>query len=117
MRVYFKIQALFPLISLADVHGTSCNQEILEYLILKIDNYLWIKAEVNTPFKWWYVTKSHWSDYRWKLSYISKRNVIQVEIGRFLNMKESNQEINKKMMNILWEGLKRAICDTVRKFS
>jgi hypothetical protein len=42
--------------------------------------------------------------------------MIQVELGRFLYMKESTQEVDWERMEIIWEWLKRAIADTWLEF-
>jgi len=106
---------VFPAMSIANLDNTSCDNKVLEYFSEKITKYLWIPVILNDPYKWWYVTKYHWIDsVRWKNS---NRNVIQIELARFLYMKESSQEIHIKRAEIIWNWLSKAMRDTVIRFS
>ncbi len=105
----------FPLISLWTKDGDSCNDEILNYFAGRLEYHLWIRSHINDPYKWWYVTIKHWKNYR-EENNTRKRNLIQVELGRFLYLKESTQEIDTQRMEIIWEWLKRAMTETWHKF-
>lgn len=113
----------FPGITLWTKNWESCNNEILEYFSEKLEYYLGIKPEMNEPFQWWYVTTKHGQENRKEKDSISNaanksiRNMIQIELGRYLYMKESTQEVDWERMEIIWEWLKRAIADTGIKFS
>jgi hypothetical protein len=112
----------FPLITLWTKEWESCNSEILEYFSERLEHYLWIKSEINNPFQWWYVTTKHGLEDRKQKDVNNNpanksiRNMIQVELGRFLYMKESTQEVDWERMEIIWEWLKRAIADTGIEF-
>lgn len=106
----------FPFITLWTRDWWSCNNEILKYFTQRLEYYLWIKPLLNHPYKWWYVTKLHWEEYR-KQNKTKKRNVIQIEFGRFLYMRESTQELDFERVEIIWEWLKRAIYDTWNHFN
>lgn len=111
----------FPLISLWTRDGRSCNQDILEYFASRIEYYFWIKPFLNDPYKGGYVTRRHGEGCRDNLEKDSKsiwkRNVIQVEIWKFLYMQESTQKIDKDRMKVIWIWLRNAIADTGRKFN
>ena len=110
----------FHLMNLWTRDGASCNPEILEYFSKRIEYYLWIKPLLNEPYKGGYVTQRHGEQYRknleqkWEKSW--KRNVIQVEIGKFLYMQESTQKVDKERMEIIWAWMYKAIADTWKKF-
>lgn len=112
----------FPWIILWTKDWESCNPEILAYFSERLEHYLWIKSYVNTKYKWGYVTTKHGLENRKQKdgenNPINKsvRNLIQVELGRFLYMKESTQEVDWERMEIIWEWLKRAIADTGIQF-
>ncbi|MFK7779852.1 MAG: N-formylglutamate amidohydrolase [Candidatus Gracilibacteria bacterium] len=111
----------FPEITLGTKEGESCNSEILEFFAKKLKLYLGLKIFINEPFKGGFVTTKHGQKNRQEENKgnglkKSKRNLIQVEIGRYLYMKESTQEIDWERMEILGEGIKRAITDTGIKF-
>lgn len=111
----------FPEITLWTKNWESCNQEILDYFAEKINKYLWIKVYKNVPYQGWYVTEKHGKKSRQKINQWnwfkkSKRNIIQVELWRYLYMNESNQKVDWKRMEIIWEWIKRAITDTWIKF-
>jgi N-formylglutamate amidohydrolase len=99
----------------------SCNPEILDFFVERLNHYLWLKIYTNKLYKWWYVTTRHWKEYReelndWDWLKKSKRNLIQVELGRYLYMKESTQEVDWERMEIIWEWIKRAITDLWLEF-
>jgi N-formylglutamate amidohydrolase len=105
----------FPSISIANFDGKSCSNEILKYFAEMITLYLWFPVVINEPYKWWYVTKFHGIEsVKWKNI---DRNVIQIELARFLYMKESTQEIDIERAEIIWDWLNRAMRDTVIRFS
>jgi N-formylglutamate amidohydrolase len=111
----------FPEITLWTKNWESCNTEILEYLANKLNYYLWLKVLINEPYEGWYVTTKHWKEHRekinnWNWSEKSKRNMIQIELWRYLYMQESTQKINWERMEIIWEWIKRAITDTWIQF-
>jgi N-formylglutamate amidohydrolase len=106
---------LFPSISIANLDGKSCDDKVLHFFAERITFYLWFPVVCNEPYKWWYVTKYHWVESnQWKTK---KRNVIQIELARFLYMKESTQEVNLERAEIIWDWLNKAIRDTIMKFS
>lgn len=108
----------FPFMTLWTNDGESCNQEIVEYFAHRVQFYLWITPHINEPFKGARITSMNWKKHREKLwnTNKSKRNMIQIELWRFLYMKESTQEIDTERMEIIWEWLKRAIADVWIKF-
>lgn len=111
----------FPEITLWTKEWESCNSEIAEYFAKKLNQYLWLKVHINDPFQGGYVTTKHWKVHRektnnWNWLEKSKRNMIQVELWRYLYMKESTQEVDWERMEIIWEWIKRAITDTWIKF-
>jgi len=115
----FKKEA-FPLMTLGTRDGLACNPEILEYFSERIEHYLWIKPLLNDPYKWGYVTQRHGEKYRkdleqkWENPW--KRNMIQVEIWKFLYMQESTQKVDKDRMSLIWIWIHKAIADTWKKF-
>lgn len=108
----------FPFMTLWTNDWESCNLEIVEYFVQKVQHHLWITPHINEPFKGARITSMNWKKYREKLwnTQKSKRNMIQIELWRFLYMKESSQEVDTERMEIIWEWLKRAIADTGIKF-
>jgi N-formylglutamate amidohydrolase len=106
----------FPLITLGTRDGKSCNEEIVHYFSSRIEYYLWIEPLLNIPYKWWYVTQKHGELYR-KERNTNRRNVIQVEIWRYLYMQESTQAVDIDRMKIIAAWLRMAITDTGNKFN
>lgn len=104
----------FPKMCVGNLDWGSCSMDVVSYFADRIENYLWFRPLVNEPYKWGYVTQKHWWEERKELNL--KRNAIQVEIWRYLYLKESVQEIDYERTKIIWEGLKRAILDTVLRF-
>jgi N-formylglutamate amidohydrolase len=112
----------FPGVIIWTKDWESCNPEITQYFAARLEYYLWMKPYVNVKYKWWYVTTQHGlknrkeKDVNNNSANNSIRNMIQIELWRFLYMKKSTQEVDWERMEIIWEGLKRAIADTGIKF-
>ena len=105
----------FPPITLWTRDWEACNDDILDFFSNRLEYHIWIKPLLNEPYKWGYVTQRHWEQYRINNN-TRKRNLIQIELGRFLYLKESTQEVDWERMEIIWEWLKRAIAETWTKF-
>ncbi|MCH2189122.1 N-formylglutamate amidohydrolase [Candidatus Gracilibacteria bacterium] len=115
----FRLGGLPPVI-LGTRDGAACNPEILDYFAERIEYYLGIKAHKNVKYKGGYVTKKHGEDYRKNLEQKGenpgKRNIIQIELARYLYMQESTQKLDWHRVDMISAGLKLAMIDTGNKF-
>lgn len=99
---------LFPLICLSNSEWKSCDKELFDFFKSTLEFHLWIKAHINEPYKWWFVTNYHWSMFR--------QGVERYEI--FKDKKENTNPqtnsiywvINKEFNNKdLWNSKKRNV--------
>ena len=110
----------YPGMEVGTLEWASCNPEILEYFASQVEHYFWFTPQVNQKYKWGYVTQRHGRDGRkewdefWTVS--NKRNVLQIELGRYLYMKESTQEIDHKQTKKVWAALRMCVQKTGEKF-
>ena len=104
---------LFPFINISDCSGSSCVSWYLELFWQELHKAFWFSPVLREPFKSWFVTQKHWMQVR--KSWNGQRNVIQIELGRFLYMKESTQEIDLERAWLLARWLKKAIIEAVKK--
>lgn len=110
----------YPPMEIGTLDGDSCNPEILEYFSEQVERYFGFKPVVNQKYKWWYVTQRHGRTHREELSKSwenpKKRNVIQIELGRYLYLKESTQSIDHEQAQKVWAALRMCIQKTGEKF-
>lgn len=108
-----------PEISLGDKDGESCDPEIMHAFALAVEKHLGFKPMINYPYKGGFVTTKYGKDYNDALpeSERFKRNVIQIELGRYLYMDEKTQEINQEQLAIIKAGLSAAMNEVGVMFS
>lgn len=110
----------YPMMEIGTLEWASCNPEILEYFIKQVEKYFDFTPVVNKKYKWGYVTQKHWEQARKELEKKwenpQKRNVLQIELGRYLYMKESIQEMDWEQAEKVWAALRMCIQKTAEEF-
>ena len=110
----------YPKMEIGTLDGASCDPEILSYFVEQVEKYFGFTPVVNEKYKWGYVTKKHGWEARESLEKAwekpNKRNVLQIELGRYLYMKESTQEIDHEQARKVWAALRMCIQKTCEKF-
>ncbi|MDD3066312.1 MAG: N-formylglutamate amidohydrolase [Candidatus Gracilibacteria bacterium] len=108
----------FPEICLGDKDGTACDPEIMEFFAAAVEKNLGIKPHINTPYKGGYITTKYGKEYNdgLPLSERFKRNVIQIELGRYLYMDEKTQKIDKEKARKIQKGLEEAMREVGEKY-
>ena len=110
----------YPKMEIGTLDGSSCDPEILAFFVEQVEKYFGFSPVVNQKYKWGYVTKKHGWEARKSLEEAwenpNKRNVLQIELGRYLYMKESTQEIDHEQARKVWAALRMCIQKTWEKF-
>lgn len=110
----------YPMMEIGTLDWESCNPEILEYFAEQVKIYFGFTPVINEQDKWGYVTQHNGRDARKKMKSEGKnpkrRNMMQIELGRYLYMKESTQEIDKEQMEKVSAALRMCIQKTCEKF-
>lgn len=109
-----------PYVSLGTLDGESCHPEVLNLFKQRFAYHLGIeedKIAVNEPYTGWYTTLEHGMWYRQRLEKKWKnpniRNVIQIEMWRFLYSKPDGR-VNHDRAEFIWECKIRAMTDVDR---
>ena len=109
-----------PYVSLGTLDWESCNPDILNLFKNRFAYHLWIEEEkiaVNEPYTGWYTTLEHGMWYRQKLKNEGNnpniRNVIQIEMWRFLYSKADGR-VDHDRGEFIWECKIRAMSDVDR---
>ncbi len=110
----------YPKMEIWTCEWMSCNQEILDFFITQVEKYFGFTPVVNEKYKWGYVTQKHGRDYRKQLEEKwedpRQRNVIQIELWRYLYMKESTQQIDWEQAEKVGAALRLCIQKTAEEF-
>ena len=110
----------YPEMEIGTLDGDSCNPVILEYFAEQVEKYFGFIPVINEQDKGGYVTQLHWWEER-ENRVISEEeprvvNAMQIELGRYLYMKESTQEIDHDQARKVWAALRMCIQKTCEKF-
>ncbi len=106
----------YPKMEIGTLNWDSCDPEILAFFITQVEKYFGFTPVVNTKYKWGYVTQRHGRDARENMENLNQRNVLQIELGRYLYMKESTQEIDHQQARKVWAALRMCIQKTCEEF-
>jgi len=108
----------FPEITIANREGKSCDPQIMKDFAEMLKKCLGVDVRVNDPFKGGYMTQKYGEKYNDNLEEGEKfhRNVIQVELGRYLYMDETTQKIDYEKLEVVKEGLQLAMAEVGRKY-
>jgi len=108
----------FPSICLGNKDGESCDPAIMNDFASLIEKHLGITPLLNHPYKGGYVTSKYGKEYNDSLPLDErfKRNVIQVELGRYLYMDEKTQKIDFKKLQSIKSGLNAAMKELGEKY-
>ncbi len=106
----------YPKMEIGTLNWDSCDPEILAFFIQQVEKYFGFTPVVNTKYKWGYVTKRHGWEARKNMENPHQRNVLQIELGRYLYMKESTQEIDHEQARKVWAALRMCIQKTCEEF-
>ncbi len=103
-----------PPISLGDREGRSCDPAITQFFARALGKNLGLEVSLNTPYKGGYVTEKYGEEYNQALPQgeCFQRNVIQLEIGRYLYVDEATQTVLPEKCQWLREGIERALEET-----
>lgn len=102
----------FPKIDLGCLRGTSCKPEIIKVFAKALEKHLGMHPTIDKPFKGdGAVTTKYGKFFNDTLPKEKRfaRNVIQVELGRYLYMDEKTQKTNHEHLKIIQKGLDKAI--------
>lgn len=105
----------YPKMEIGTLEWDSCNQEILDFFVKQVEKYFWFTPTINQKYKWWYVTQVHGKKYRGDKN-TRTRNLLQIELGRYLYMKESTQTINWEQAEKVGVALRLCIQKTAEEF-
>lgn len=110
----------YPEMEIGTCEWDSCNPEILDFFVKQVEKYFGFTPVINQKYKWGYVTQTHWKNHRkeWDEAWenIKKRNVLQIELGRYLYMKESTQTVDHDQARKVGEALRMCIQKTCEHF-
>ena len=108
-----------PPLCLGDRDGQSCDPAITQFFAQALQSSLGMEVTLNTPYKGGYVTKKYGEEYNQELPEASRfnRNVIQLEVGRYLYMDEQTQMLIPEKCLWLREGLEKALLETSQYLS
>lgn len=121
----YKREGGFPDINLGDMDGRACDPQITSDFAKILKKY-WKEnfgnepdLKINTPYKGkGYVTTHYGAEYNDNLIDDQKfqRNVIQIELGRYLYMDEKTQKPNRDKIKQVREILQKAMAELGRKY-
>ena len=108
----------FPQICLGDKDGESCDPVIMQDFAEAIERHLGMKPQLNDPYKGGFVTTKYGKDYNDSLPDAEKfsRNVIQIELGRFLYVNEKTQKPDRVKIDKIKAGLRAAMKEVGDKY-
>jgi len=101
----------FPPFLISDKEGRACSPDILMGLKCALEQETGHPVEINTFYQGGYITDYYGNEFNKDLDPGQKwhRNVLQLEIGRYLYMDESAQKINKAKLKKLRTQIMRAL--------
>ncbi|PCI24604.1 hypothetical protein COB57_04270 [Candidatus Peregrinibacteria bacterium] len=106
-----KRKEFFPEICIGNKKGESASPEILEAFSSSLEKHLGLTPSVNAPYSGAYTNIKYGVEHNKNLapSEKFKRNVVLIEMGRYLYMDEATQEIDFDKVKKIREGLTAAM--------
>ena len=103
------------MICLGDRFGATCAPEVMSDFAQAIKKHLGIEPNINDPYSG---APSHVAnEYGEKREDKSKRDFIQIELGRYLYVDEKTQRVDREKAKRIKDGLSKAMQEIAQKYS